>query len=223
VSRNREEDGDLGHNVAERNIVWVRLAGQHKTMRFALLLHGGDQIYADEATKGHALNEDWLKDIRADPTKAVGQGGRAMMKAARDSPFAGRTFLMSSAPLLAPQLLPLEGVMRLNPRILKYEDDLRDQWQNCARHQGMAAHTVLGVRYECGGIVGAERWGRVVPVDSLGHFAPRTAKDLGTDFEGVVAVWRYAAGRSPHPNAVGALAKGIVCGGTQLSEFFLTE
>ena len=253
VSCNGEENRDLDRDAEERNIMWARLARQHERAPFALLLHGGDQIYADEATKGHPLSEDWPKDIPQDPSKAgledlrrhlraaffdryaavysapemvwlcarvpslmqwddhdicdgwgslqrsrtyspvgqaifavaremalgfqhaaadgdlparfadpkglhlgwqveadglrilapdlrsertrrqiMGEGGWSLMEAARDSRFAGRTLLMSSVPLLAPRLSLLEGVMVLHPKMLKYEDDLRDQWQSRA-------------------------------------------------------------------------------------------
>lgn len=253
ASCNGEEKRDLDRTPEERNIMWARLARQHQAAPFSLLLHGGDQIYADEATKGHPLTEDWPKHIPQDPPKTamddlrqhlrsaffdrytavyavpemawlcarvpslmqwddhdicdgwgslqrrrtdsqigqtlfdvaremalafqhaakdgdlptrfadpaglhlgwqvqagalrilapdlrsergrrqiMGQGGWSMMEAARDAGFAGQTVLMSSVPLLAPRLSVLETLMVLHPRMLKYEDDLRDQWQSRA-------------------------------------------------------------------------------------------
>lgn len=44
----------------------------------------------------------------------------------------GHTLLMSSVPLLGPRLSLLEALMVLIPRMQKYEDDLRDQWQSRA-------------------------------------------------------------------------------------------
>lgn len=67
VSCNGEETGDLDRDDAERNRMWARLADQHRENPFGLLLQGGDQIYADEATKGHPLSEDWPDDIPDDP------------------------------------------------------------------------------------------------------------------------------------------------------------
>ena len=251
VSCNGEETGDLDREGSERNAMWARLAARHEAAPFALLLHGGDQIYADEATAGHTLSADWpdevppnpsaadLGDLRrhlreaffaryaavyaspemawlcarvpslmqwddhdicdgwgslrrsrtegpvgqaifevaremalgfqhaardgdlparfADPKGAhlgwrveapglrllapdlrsertrrriMGAGGWSMMDAAGG--FAGRTLLMSSVPLLGPRLSLLERVMRLHPRMMSYEDDLRDQWQSRA-------------------------------------------------------------------------------------------
>jgi hypothetical protein len=46
--------------------------------------------------------------------------------------FSGHTFLMSSVPLLGPRLSILESVILAIPKMQKYEDDLRDQWQSRA-------------------------------------------------------------------------------------------
>lgn len=59
VSCNGEEEGDLERDGAERNAMWARLAAQHEAAPFALMLQGGDQIYADEVTKGHPLSNNW--------------------------------------------------------------------------------------------------------------------------------------------------------------------
>lgn len=59
VSCNGEENGDLDRDAAERNLMWDRLADDHRARPFALLLQGGDQIYADEATQGHPLSHRW--------------------------------------------------------------------------------------------------------------------------------------------------------------------
>ncbi|WP_366140077.1 alkaline phosphatase D family protein [uncultured Jannaschia sp.] len=251
VSCNGEETGDLDREGSERNAMWARLAGRHKAAPFALLLHGGDQIYADEATEGHPLSAGWPDGIPQDPShtdledlrrhlrvaffaryaavysapetawlcarvpslmqwddhdicdgwgslrrsRTEGPVGRTIFKVARemalgfqhgardgDLParfadpkgahlgwwveapglrllapdlrsertrrqimgaggwsmidaavgFRGRTLLMSSVPLLGPRLSLLEGAMRLHPRMMRYEDDLRDQWQSRA-------------------------------------------------------------------------------------------
>ena len=73
-------------------------------------------------------------DLRSERTRrqVMGPGGWAMMEAeaARDVP--GHTMLMSSVPLLGPRLSILETLMVLAPKMQKYEDDLRDQWQSRA-------------------------------------------------------------------------------------------
>lgn len=253
ASCNGEEHGDLDREGGERNAMWRRMGRDHVQAPFSLLLHGGDQVYTDEATRGHPLSEDWPDSLPRDPSRAdlaglhehlrqrfferyalnyaaadfaylaarvpslmqwddhdicdgwgslrrsrtyspvgqtlfaaareaallfqhgtvegdlpprfadaeglhlgwsldtsglrivapdlrsertrrdvMGDGGWQMMEveAARQAP--GRTFLMSSVPLLGPRLSLLEALMVLTPRMQKYEDDLRDQWQSRA-------------------------------------------------------------------------------------------
>lgn len=59
VSCNGEENGDLDRDADERNLMWARLSQEHARQPFALLIQGGDQIYADEATQDHPLSENW--------------------------------------------------------------------------------------------------------------------------------------------------------------------
>ncbi|WP_282093223.1 alkaline phosphatase D family protein [Epibacterium ulvae] len=253
VSCNGEEHGDLEREGSERNAMWARLKEQHKTQPFGLLLHGGDQVYADEATHDHPLSADWPEKLPRDPSRAelqdlhthlrekfferyaslyrspefawiaarvpslmqwddhdicdgwgslrrsrtyspvgqtlftvareaflvfqhastsdslpgrfkdsqghhlgwdialpnlrivapdlrsertrrdiMGPGGWNQIEATRDQTFEGRTFLMSSVPLLGPRLSLIEAIMVLIPQMQKYEDDLRDQWQSRA-------------------------------------------------------------------------------------------
>ena len=68
VSCNGEENGDLDRDSTERNLMWARLQADHARAPFALLLQGGDQIYADEATHGHPLTEDWPKHVPSNPS-----------------------------------------------------------------------------------------------------------------------------------------------------------
>lgn len=67
VSCNGEENGDLDRDGTERNRMWARLRDDHAREPFALLLQGGDQIYADEATHGHPLSEEWPHSVPPDP------------------------------------------------------------------------------------------------------------------------------------------------------------
>jgi hypothetical protein len=251
VSCNGEEVGDMDREDSERNAMWARLRDEHRRAPFALLLHGGDQIYADEITEGHPLSHEWPKRIPADPSRAaladlrhhlrerfldrylalyaapqlawlaarvpslmqwddhdicdgwgslrrsrtyspvgqtlfavaresfltfqqaaadddlpprfadpsglhlgwsvhapdlrilapdlrsertrrniMGEGGWASMEAEAARDTSGHTFLMSSVPLLGPRLSILEALMVAVPRMQRYEDDLRDQWQS---------------------------------------------------------------------------------------------
>ncbi|MFL9499117.1 alkaline phosphatase family protein [Rhodopseudomonas palustris] len=62
VSCNGQEDGDLERDFSERNAMWRRLACQHDDNPFQLLLHGGDQIYADEILSSHPLLRAWADE-----------------------------------------------------------------------------------------------------------------------------------------------------------------
>jgi alkaline phosphatase D len=253
VSCNGEEAGDMERADSERNAMWARLRQEHRRQPFALLLHGGDQIYADEVTHGHDLSHDWPNRLPSDPSRAaladlrhhlrerfftryaalyaspelawlaarvpslmqwddhdicdgwgslrrsrtyspvgqtlfsvarenflvfqqattdgdlpgrfadpsgqhlgwsihapdlrilapdlrsertrrdiMGPGGWMMMEAEAGREARGHTLLMSSVPLLGPRLSLLEALMVAIPRMQKYEDDLRDQWQSRA-------------------------------------------------------------------------------------------
>ncbi|UWQ52439.1 alkaline phosphatase D family protein [Leisingera caerulea] len=253
ASCNGEEHGDLDRDGKERNAMWARMGAEHRKRPFSLLLHGGDQVYADEVTDGHRLSEGWPDKLPRDPSREdldslrahlregflrrylavysapelawlaarvpslmqwddhdicdgwgslrrsstyspVGQtlfaaarqaallfqhgcchgdlparfadpdgthlgwrieapglrllapdlrsersrrrvmarGGWRMMKAEVKRGAPGQTFLLSSVPLLGPRLSLLELLMVLTPRMQKYEDDLRDQWQSRA-------------------------------------------------------------------------------------------
>ncbi len=68
VSCNGEEHGDLHRDMADRNAMWLRLWEAHRTSPLALLIQGGDQIYADEVTDGHPLTDDWPKGLKKAPT-----------------------------------------------------------------------------------------------------------------------------------------------------------
>ncbi len=251
VSCNGEEVGDMDREGSERNAMWARLRDDHRRTPFALMLHGGDQVYADEVTQGHPLSADWpdrvpdtpapdaldslrahlrqryfdryaalygapelawlaarvpslmqwddhdicdgwgslprsrtesavgqalfaaardsfllfqhgtvagdlparfadpqgghlgwvinapglrllAPDMRSERTRRdiMGPGGWQMMDAEAQREAQGHTMLMSSVPLLGPRMSILESLMVAIPRMQKYEDDLRDQWQS---------------------------------------------------------------------------------------------
>ena len=250
LSCNGQEHGDWDRPEQTRNAMWYRLAARHGETPFSLLLMGGDQIYADEATNGHPLSDAWpdhvprapdaaalaslerhlrkrffdlyLRGLSAPPCMQLvaqvpqlcmwddhdicdGWGslqsrathsevGRTLFRVARemallfqhgaiesDAPQlfldpegsslswrhalpgvtlfapdlrsergrrqvmglegwkavertegAERLFLLSSVPLLGPRLSLIEGIMMSVPRMQKYDDDLREQWQSRA-------------------------------------------------------------------------------------------
>ncbi|UOM36349.1 alkaline phosphatase D family protein [Acuticoccus sp. I52.16.1] len=298
VSCNGEEIGDLEREGSERNAMWARLRDEHRRAPFALLLHGGDQVYADEITDGHPLSDRWPDDIPTDPspdalaalrhhlrerlleryaslyrspefawvaarvpslmqwddhdicdgwgslptaatrsqvgrtlfaaaresfltfqhaaadgdlprrfadragahlgftvdfpglrilapdlrsertrTAVMGAGGWAMMdaEAARDAP--GHTFLMSSVPLLGPRMSLLEALMVAIPKMQKYEDDLRDQWQS-RNHREEWRRMLRLVR-----AVARSDGHDVVSLSGEIHLATRAVMDLGAGQE----------------------------------------
>ncbi|WP_424932151.1 alkaline phosphatase D family protein [Amaricoccus macauensis] len=59
VSCNGQEHGDLNRPGDERNEMWHRLCDRHRERPFNLLIHGGDQLYADEVTESHHLSSAW--------------------------------------------------------------------------------------------------------------------------------------------------------------------
>ena len=85
---------------------------------------------------GWVINAPGLRllapDMRSERTRRdiMGPGGWQMMDAEARRQTQGRTMLMSSVPLLGPRMSILEALMVAIPRMQKYEDDLRDQWQS---------------------------------------------------------------------------------------------
>ncbi len=296
VSCNGEEVGDMEREGSERNAMWARLREEHRRAPFALMLHGGDQVYADEVTEGHDLSDGWPDRLPSDPSRAalaslrthlregfiaryaalyaapelawlaarvpslmqwddhdicdgwgslrrsrtyspvgqtlfaaaresflifqqastaddlparfadpsgqhlgwsiqtpglrilapdlrsertrreiMGPGGWAMMEAEAAREARGHTFLMSSVPLLGPRLSVLEALMVVIPRMQKYEDDLRDQWQSRA-HRDEWRRMLSLVRDM------AQQDGHdLTAISGEIHLATRAVMDLGDD------------------------------------------
>ncbi|MEX6508204.1 alkaline phosphatase D family protein [Jiella sp. M17.18] len=61
VSCNGKEHGDLERDPAERDAMWTRLREEHEGDPFALMLQGGDQLYADDVLSCHPDVEAWAK------------------------------------------------------------------------------------------------------------------------------------------------------------------
>ncbi|NIY75046.1 alkaline phosphatase family protein [Thalassospira sp. HF15] len=61
VSCNGQEDGDLDRPLEDRNALWTDLGREHAKQPFSLLLHGGDQIYADGVWECHPDIIKWDK------------------------------------------------------------------------------------------------------------------------------------------------------------------
>lgn len=257
VSCNGQEFGDRGTPLGERNAMWARLGRQHADRPFNLLLHGGDQIYADEILDTHPPVREWAHhgrrsgtggpstdairdalgdalftryvelysqpelawiaarvpalamwddhdicdgwgslpeskldspigravfenarehfmlfqlgatpgrppeicadgsgtslgwhvglpglhliapDLRSErrPRRVMGECGWRSFRKSASAARAGQVLLLSSVPVLGPRLSWVEAIMHVTPRMEKYEDDLRDQWQSRA-HRG---------------------------------------------------------------------------------------
>lgn len=83
VSCNGQERGDRARVRGERNALWQRLVARHHEKPFQLILHGGDQIYADELVDVHPLARAWADDLAPailDP-KGVGEVSDALRQA----------------------------------------------------------------------------------------------------------------------------------------------
>lgn len=69
VSCNGCEEGDTERPLAERDVMWSRLVHDHERQPFALLLQGGDQLYADDVLSCHPDVEAWWSAEPADTAR----------------------------------------------------------------------------------------------------------------------------------------------------------
>ena len=123
VSCNGEEHGDLDRAGAERNAMWARLHQDHQAAPFSLLLHGGDQVYADEVTHGHPLSEDWPDRLPRDPSRADLDDLAGHLR----ERFMERYLAIYSAPEIA-------GLMARVPSLMQWDDhDICDGWGSLRR------------------------------------------------------------------------------------------
>ncbi|MCF3935141.1 alkaline phosphatase family protein [Acuticoccus sp. M5D2P5] len=83
ASCNGQEHGDEAREEAERNLMWGRLGERHRARPFNLLLHGGDQIYADEVSLAHPASAEWPDEI----PDVSGPEAEALAEALRDGFF----------------------------------------------------------------------------------------------------------------------------------------
>jgi len=85
----------------------------------------------------HVLAPDLRSERR--PNRVMGPAGwqsfDTMLERIRSAEGGGRVLLLSSVPALGPRLSWVEALMHLTPRLEKYEDDLRDQWQSRAHRK----------------------------------------------------------------------------------------
>lgn len=65
VSCNGQEDEEEGWEGIPRNTMWDRLKGDHDRAPLNLLMHGGDQIYADAMLDAHSRLRRWrVREVR---------------------------------------------------------------------------------------------------------------------------------------------------------------
>ena len=118
VSCNGQES-EAGQPSNERNAMWRRLAAEHARTPFALLLRGGDQLYADEVFQSHFVLARWAANARKEKTDHVLS---ADMRMAAESHYFHRYLTLYAQPEIA----------HLNarvPSLMMWDDhDIFDGW-----------------------------------------------------------------------------------------------
>ena len=141
VSCNGEEIGDMEREGSERNAMWARLCQAHREDPFAMLLHGGDQVYADEVTQGHPLSEDWPSQFPDDPSQADLADLRHHLRE--------RFFDRYAALYAAPEFAWIAARV---PSLMQWDDhDICDGWGSLRRWQthSTVGQTLFAVAREC--------------------------------------------------------------------------
>ncbi|WP_244639609.1 alkaline phosphatase D family protein [Aureimonas endophytica] len=119
ASCNGQEAGDGERPLDERNHMWRRLALEHRTRPFSLLIQGGDQLYADEAMFCHPALARWAKASLAEKPDIAFTP--EMREAARRW-YAERYVKLAAEPAMA------EVVARV-PSLMMWDDhDIMDGW-----------------------------------------------------------------------------------------------
>lgn len=119
VSCNGREHDDLGRSSEERNVMWRRLLAAHRQEPFRLMLHGGDQLYADEFLESHTAIRAWRDGKRSD-VEALPFTGE--MEAAARADLMRRYLELYSQPEIA-------RVLSRVPSLMIWDDhDIFDGW-----------------------------------------------------------------------------------------------
>lgn len=119
VSCNGQEHADADRPATERNAMWRRLAAEHALTPFGLLLHGGDQLYADEVFQSHPALAQWAAGARAEKTE---QTLSEDMRKAAESHYFHRYLTLLAQPDIA------QLVARV-PSLMMWDDhDIFDGW-----------------------------------------------------------------------------------------------
>lgn len=119
VSCNGKERDDFERTPAERNAMWHRLLDRHRTAPLSLLLHGGDQIYADLALESHPALAAWAETPHAEADRPAATQD---MEAAATAFFFDRWLASVADPGVAELLSQV-------PSIMMWDDhDIFDGW-----------------------------------------------------------------------------------------------
>ncbi|MDN5938574.1 MAG: alkaline phosphatase D family protein [Salinisphaera sp.] len=124
VACNGMEEGDGRRSLSERNILWQRLAADHDRQPLQLLLHGGDQVYADEMLRQHPALAAWGRSgKKPDPATAFTDDMRQRARA-----WLFQRYLdLYSQPAVARLLARV-------PSLMMWDDhDICDGWGSLAR------------------------------------------------------------------------------------------
>lgn len=313
VSCNGQEHRDEDRPLAERNGMWRRLTEEHDRAGFCLLLHGGDQLYADEVVQTHPTLSAWAEagmeakpshpftaemreaaeryffrrycelytepgvarllarvpsimmwddhdiidgwgshpaamldspvgrglfevaramfllfqtasepdgaggsltthhrfpgfdvispDLRSErrPDRVMAEQGWDRLAEALDTPGIPRRLLMSSVPLLGPRLSWVEALIGIVPKLRRYEDDLRDQWQSHA-HRAEWRRILTMIDHTT-----ADGKGSVTVLSGEIHLATRAEMAL----QGGAVLNQLVASGIAHPEPPAAYARGL--------------
>ena len=118
VSCNGQEEGDRERPLAVRNALWQRLTRQHAAEPLNLLLHGGDQLYADEMLDVHPVVRAWSDgEVTGAQTADLEAVGEQL-----------RSYLLKSYVGLFSQSAPAQLLARV-PSLCMWDDhDICDGW-----------------------------------------------------------------------------------------------
>lgn len=126
---NGQEHGDFDRPEPQRNAMWQRLLDDHARAPFSLLLHGGDQIYADQDAKSHPLTREWPDKLPREVTAAeLFDVQRALRRA-----FMARYCRLLASPTFA-------AVAARIPSLAMWDDhDICDGWGSLERSRTRSA------------------------------------------------------------------------------------
>lgn len=122
VSCNGQEREDSSRALQERNVMWRRLVAEHDARPFGLILHGGDQLYADEVLEAHPTLSQWSRSTLED---------RARYEFTPDVEEAAECFYLERYEelLRQPELAWLSARI---PALMIWDDhDIFDGWGSC--------------------------------------------------------------------------------------------